>query len=471
MNRENHNEAPTKYKMNEGKKREILTHLKQADNEVLHKKRNKIPLIPSLGVGFAALLIFILFASPIMDPLYDGESSQKDTTLSQMDQETTQVLEKMMTSKDVTISLFNENYKESEGLNQVTGMIDISVPSGLSNELKSLQSSFRVRVSNENISVMSDKYKGATIFNNESASGLLKFEINLTEEEATQLKEKNVDLSLYAYNDVEDTHTQPVAHSNLKTSKELEKLGERPDAIRDLFTSKKVQLNVKNLKLTKEGAQDKLTGMVSLTVPSSINADVKPSSLTYTVVLNGQESSSISKKYSGKSIFFRNQPEKAMIPFEVLFNGEDATHRIEGKAGLYLNIYKDENTPLWNSEESVRIKTLNLDNIYLDPLTSLRLAVVQEALETTDITIEDYVYMNSQTIIQNEKYKSLGILYVDLIKSQKKGDIKPYVYLDRSQTKGYIFEKKKNGKINIYQILLDKETDKWSISETIYAQK
>lgn len=468
MKRENYNEVPRKYKMDEGKKKEILTNLQQVDNEVQHKKRHKIPLIPSLGAGVAALLVFILFASPIMEPLHDGGLMKEDAAPKQLDHESTQLLEKVMTSKDVNFRLFNESYKGYEDLNKVTGTINISFPSDLANELKSLHPSFRVRVSNENISVMSEKYNWDKVFNDESGSGLFKFEITLTKEEATQLKEKTVDLSLYVYDDTEKTSSQPIAHSKLKESKELEKLGVRPEPIKDLFSSEDIQLNVKDIKLTKEGSQEKLTGMVNLKLPNPINSDIHPSTLTYSVVLSGQESASTSKKYSGKSVFFNNQPNTAMIPFEILFNGEDEPHIIEGEAALYLHVYEDENTPLRSSKKSVYIKSLNLYDLYSDPQTTLRLDVVEEAVEAADLTIKNYVYMNSHYVVQNEEFNSLGKVYMSIITKQKKGDIKPYLYLNSSQNKGYIFEKKMNGKINVYQILLDKESDKWSVSETIH---
>jgi len=188
---------PKAYKLNEAKKKEILPHIQQANKTSLPKKRRGFPIKPAFGLGVSALLLFILFANPILISLRQETGAGVNEESPQINLNTEQSLVKLLGKENVEVQLLNEEYDPHINAQKVTGVVSFSIPK--SSQVNGNKSSFRVRIWNDHISEMSKVYYSEPVFSKDTRSGLFSFEIPLTREEVEGLKKQNVTLGLYIY--------------------------------------------------------------------------------------------------------------------------------------------------------------------------------------------------------------------------------------------------------------------------------
>lgn len=222
---------PKGYKLNEARKKEMLSNIQQSDKRKRQKKKRAFPLKPTLGLGVAALILFILFANPILSSLrQDTEAGLTN----QINFDPDQTLVKLLDKESIQVDLLNEVFEPHKNAKRVTGLVSFSIPH--SSQVIGNKSSFRIRVWNDHTSAMSKDYPSENVFSKDTNSSLFAFEIPLTKEEALNLKKQNVTLGLYISPDWDgELKNNPATYKELKTDIELEtirkELGDVPPAI------------------------------------------------------------------------------------------------------------------------------------------------------------------------------------------------------------------------------------------------
>jgi hypothetical protein len=112
--------------------------------------------------------------------------------------------------------------------------------------------------------------------------------------------------------------------------------------------------------------------------------------------------------------------------------------------------------------DPVSLRVLD-DNTELDKnLAEFEQEVIDDILKGTNLDLTNYERYRAFDVFEDNFSDSLTSIVKDVMDKQKTGDILPTVFLNTSEGKGYILEKKSDGTSVIYLLKFD-EDDLWKV--------
>ncbi|MCM3444146.1 hypothetical protein AB3Z07_26855 (plasmid) [Metabacillus halosaccharovorans] len=99
--------------------------------------------------------------------------------------------------------------------------------------------------------------------------------------------------------------------------------------------------------------------------------------------------------------------------------------------------------------------------------------ITDDFIDTHNLNLNGYSFFDIGKISPSnktnltQKDKTLTNIFMDIAKDQNYVDCSPIFYIDETNTKGYVLEKKLSGMNNLYNLTYDNTSETWKITEKV----